>query len=378
MATSHTSAPDAGTPHPAKRSRLQRVAFRLLAMGGGFAVALLAVEIGLRLWGWEAPGFYQNGKGPFPIRTLNAQGGFGRAFPGPGRQRSFDFDVPTYINKHGFRERELVPKAEGAWRIGLFGDSFATGHGVLQGQGFDEVWFEAVRSKIPKASLWNFGSGGAGAWQMAAFLDGGARVYELDEVILALFAGNELQDNASWAKLRQLSSAELDKHDVTPRYSRLRTWVRNNSRFATFVWFNILSMAHANRAWYSDSGESLAERWSHTERALAAFKDAAGDRPLTIWYLPSHAEWDDAIWESIKKKQGFGESDRFAVADRIKAWARSNDVPLVDCTPLFAGRSVEDLKFPIDPHWNAKGHRLVGTGLAANRHSCYRLRPAQN
>ena len=196
--------------------------------------------------------------------------------------------------------------------------------------------------------------------------------------MLALFAGNELQDNASWAALRNLSSEELRRHDTTPRYSRLRTWMRNNSRFATFLWFNILSLAHANRAWYSDSGESLAERWSHTERALAAFKDAAGDRPFTIWYLPSHAEWDDATWESIKERQGFGESDRFAVADRIRAWAESNDVPLIDCTPLFTGESVEELKFSIDPHWNAKGHKLVGTGLAANTLSSYRLRTLQN
>ncbi len=27
----------------------------------------------------------------------------------------------------------------------------------------------------------------------------------------------------------------------------------------------------------------------------------------------SHAEWDDAVWESIKEEQGFQESDRFAV-----------------------------------------------------------------
>ncbi len=63
---------------------------------------------------------------------------------------------------------------------------------------------------------------------------------------------------------------------------------------------------------------------------------------------------------------------------RIKAWAESNDVPLIDCTPLFTWQPVENLKFSIDPHWNAKGHKLVGTSLAANTLSSYRLRTLQN
>ncbi len=373
--------PAAGTPPsgpPRQRSRWRRVFFRLVAMGFGLAVALLAVEIGLRIWGWAAPGFYYDGEGPFPIRTLNAEGGFGREFPGPGRHRSFEFDVPIYVNQQGFRERDLGPKSEGEWRIGLFGDSMTAGHGLLKEERFGEIWLNAVKDDLPNTTLWNFGSPGAGTWQISAFVATGADAFELDEIALALFAGNELQDNASWAQLRDLSSAELRRHDTTPKYNRMRTWLRNNSRVATFLWLNILSLAQANRAWYSDSGETLAERWPHTENALNALKEAVGDRPFTIWYLPSHAEWDDAVWESIKEKQGFQESDRFAVASRIKAWAESNDVPLIDCTPLFAGESVEDLKFPIDPHWNAKGHNLVGTGVAADTRSSYRLRTAQN
>ncbi|MHC4107635.1 MAG: hypothetical protein ACYSTY_06070 [Planctomycetota bacterium] len=384
MAASQITAPTTPTPgtapggKPRKRSRLRRVFFRLVAMGCGLAVALLAVEIGLRIWGWAAPGYYHDGKGPLPIRTLNAEGGFGREFPGPGRHRSFEFDVPIYVNQHGFRERDLVPKAEGEWRIGLFGDSMTAGHGLLKDERFGEIWFDAVKDHLIDTTLWNFGSPAAGTWQSSTFVATGADAFELDEIVLALFAGNELQDNASWAQLRDLNSAELRQHDTTPRYSRLRTWLRHNSRFATFVWYNILSLAQANRAWYSDSGESLAERWPHTESALNAFKEAVGDRPFTIWYLPSHAEWDDAVWESIKEKQSFQDSDRFAVANRVKAWAEVNGASLIDCTPLFAGQSVEDLKFPIDPHWNAKGHKLVGTGLAATTLSSHRLRSPQN
>ncbi len=378
MATSQATAqttPAAGPARPRpNRSQFRRLLFRLLAAGLGIAVALLIIEIGLRILGWVPPGYYQNGNSPFPLRSLNPEGGFGRESPGPGRNRSFDFDVPIHISLHGFRERDLIPKAEGEWRIGLFGDSFATGQGVAKAERFGEVWFEVVGDRFPKTTLWNFGSPATGAWQSAAFLATGANEFELDEVILALFAGNELQDNASWAELRELNSAELRRYDTSPRFSHLRTWLRNNSRVGIFVWSNILSLAQANRAWYSDSGESLASRWVHTDRALAAFKAAAGDRPFTIWYLPSHAEWDDNVWQSIKDRHGFRDDDRFAVRNRIKEWAEAQDVPFVDCTPLFKGKSAEDLKFDLDPHWNANGHKLVGEGLAAIPRSSYHLR----
>ncbi len=352
---------------------MRRVFFRLVAMGVGLAVALLAVEIGLRIMGWVPPGYFQDGKGPLPIRSLNAEGGFGRDFSGPGRNRSFDYDIPIYINKYGFRERELVPKARGEWRIGLFGDSMTTGQGVVDADRFGEIWFDGVRDKLPNTTLWNFGSPATGAWQSADFLATGADDSELDEVILALFAGNELQDNAAWAPLRDLSSAELRRHDTSPRFSRLRTWLRMNSRLAIFVWSNIMSLTQANRAWYADSGESLAERWIHTEHGLDAFKEAAGDRPFTIWYLPSHAEWDDEVWASIKERHGLQDSDRLIVRERIKEWADANNVPIADCTPVFAGKSIENLKFAIDPHWNADGHRIVGEGLAAILQSSYHL-----
>ncbi len=164
MAVSQTTAETGSAVGPAprrRRSLFKRILFRLITSGLGLAVALVAVEVALRIWGWPSPGYYQDGDGPLPIRTTNAEGGFGRAFPGAGRLRHFDYDVPFCINRHGFRERDLVPKAQGERRIGLFGDSMTAGWGVLKAERFGEIWFNAVKDRLPNTTLWNFGSPGS-------------------------------------------------------------------------------------------------------------------------------------------------------------------------------------------------------------------------
>lgn len=231
----------------------------------------------------------------------------------------------------------------------------------------------AAQEKLPNATLWNFGAPWCGTWQNADFLAAGAEEYELDEIILAVFGGNELQDNARWSKLRHMSRAELRKHDERGR--GLRRWLRNHCRVATFVWIKVVrALASRNPRGYVTSLQEVTTVWPHTQRALTAFQEAVGDRPFTIWYLPNIAEWDDAVWQSYKGTFDLRDSERFALRDRIAEWAAANNIPMVNTTVWLAGKSLGDLKLPVDPHWNAKGHQLVGVGLSATSRSSYHLR----
>jgi hypothetical protein len=319
----------------------------------------------LRAIGWPVPGLYQDGRGPLRVRGASADGGYARPVRGAARFRNFDFDVDVHVNAHGYFERDATPKVAGEYRIGLFGDSTTSGWGVGHDGRYGRVWFEAVRDRMPGASMWNFGAPGQGTWQNETFLRRHGDVYELDEVILAFYAGNDINDNARWVHAPTIP--------VESAWDDIEDWLAANLRSVTFLWSNALRLRAAFTTDPIPLQPALVERlWPETEQALDAMRRTAGDRPLTIWYMPYFTEWDDVAWAEARRRHGLREEDRFVVRDRVTDWCRRRDVAVVDMTPFMEGRPVDSLRLPVDRHWNALAHRLVGEGLAREP-ACARL-----
>ena len=132
-------------------------------------------------------------------------------------------------------------------------------------------------------------------------------------------------------------------------------------------------MAHRLRPESLASASSLRDMWSVTDKALVRFLAVAGERPLTIWYLPAWHEWDEQRWQLLKGANGRGDADRFLIRDLLQNWAGQNGVTFVDLTPLLRHWAACEVKFPVDGHWKAEGHRIVAEGLAGNPESCRRL-----
>lgn len=341
---------------------MKRLLFALAGVGIGVVVSLLLFELALRLIDWPSPGLYQDGVGPLPLQIATEEGGSWRRYPGPARVRHWDYDVEVHLNAHGFIERENAPKPSGTWRIGLFGDSFTAGMGVDPEDRFGRVWWRATAFDAGRpVEVYNFGSVWAGTAQNAAFLEAHGDSYALDEIVLAVFGGNELQDNEHWEMYRNLSEAERSRHDQ--RDQSWRDWVRNHSRAAGFLYVSLVR-SFAKREVLVPTRAFVDEHWPPTRRAFEQFVKVAGERPLTVWYLPATTEWDDAAWREMRDRLGLDEADRHAVRDRIRAWVLAAGVPFVDTTPFLAGRSVADIRFPRDGHWNAAGHEIVGRALA--------------
>ncbi len=354
-----------------KPNLIRRIIFPCISVCLGLGIALLILELTLRILGWPAPGFYQNGMGPLQYQIPTSEGGAWRAYPGKARQRHYDFDIPIYINAHGFRSSENRPKEFDEWRIGVFGDSFTDGWGVRREERFGEVWMKEAKDVLGNTTLWNFGSIDSGTWQNADFLDAGGKEYQLDEIILAVFSWNELSDNILWSNLRNLSNEDIDEQ-YRKKFSGMRTWIRTHIRTASFLWINFLRSAPKGPP--PASKQTIDTYWPYTKAGFDAFKDATGDRPLTIWYLPGRVEWDDNIWRIHQQEQDLDESERFLLRQYIQSWAEANNVPFVDVTPWLAGRPSNEVSFPVDPHWSPGGHSIVGKGLAKNKMSSFRQR----
>ncbi len=344
----------------------RRHLFRIAGILIGLTIVFVFIELVLRIVDWPAPGLYVDGRGPMALAMPNADGSSWRAHPGPARLRHWDYDVEIDLNAQGFIERERTPKPAGTWRVGVFGDSFAAGMGVPPAKRFTQVWLESIsrRSGGRPVEVYNFGSAWCGSAQNAAFLARHAAEWELDEVVLAVFGGNELEDNIRWFEYAALPPEEQRRADAAASSGNtLRDWIRNHSRAAGFLYVTIAGRFSSKTVRVLDA-PAIAAAWPATEKALDAFAEAAAGRPLTLWYLPDSHEWDDAVWRGVQDELALSEADRHGTRDAIERWARDHGVPSIDVTPILAGRSIADLRFARDGHWNEAGHLLVGEALA--------------
>lgn len=339
-----------------------------------FSIVLVFVCLEIYLWiiGWPIPGFYKEGDSrPSPLQVPSAKGGSWKNYPNQkGRLRHWDFDVEIHINTDGFRERELTDKKTNEWRVGLIGDSYGAGYGVKQSERFGEIWLkntEKVTGSFSNLSLWNLCAPGAGTGQNVAFLKANGVKYGLDEIILAFYSGNDLQNNTSWSLLKE-NSQQLEEKNKKLR-GKWRYLVRSHSRAAGFLWIHFLRGAETQRRF--GSRFHLKEHWPNTEKYLEELLEISPGRNLTIWYIPEPFEWDDALWETLKEKFALQNKQRFLVKNLVKEWAKEHDVSFLDTGVCLKGKSSKELHFPVDGHWNSKAHKTVGQWLATQKESSY-------
>jgi lysophospholipase L1-like esterase len=320
---------------------------------------LAALEIGLRIAGWPTPGFYVNGAGPIELRAPGKNGG---AFPPNvhGELRHYDYTVPCNTNSFGFRDAEVGPRQPGEWRIGLLGDSFTAGVGVRQEDRFADIFAAEIRKSNPNVTVVNPGAPLCGTACETEMLRTVSANYQLDEVVLAFYGGNDLEDNSWWY-------ASADPNRVAapqpPPAARFRDWLRDHSRLATFVWVQAIRALATFQPPGIYKKADLDRYWPDTDRALQALRAGAGPR-LTIFYLPSPPEWDDNIWHEMRSRYGMPDDGRFLVHNAVANWAKEHKIYFIDATAsLHKCQSDKDCLLRVDPHWTAKGHQLVAQAL---------------
>lgn len=339
-------------------SRSRRWLFRILAVSIGTVLSLAALELILRIAGWPAPGYYVAGRGPIVLRNPGTSGG---AYPPgtAGRLKSYEYDIGWVVNEDGFRERAPTNKARGEWRVGILGDSFAVGFGVEQPDRFSEIWASKLQQKTPTITTWNLATPNCGTLCEAEVLEGPAQRYNLDEILLEFYGGNDVQDNIEEYRGLNIGGAD-DESSAT-----YRVWLREHSRLASFIWVNAFRAFATIRPPGIYCEKKLQTDWSDTESALARFKKAATNRRATILYIPSLPEWDDESWKELSKYPDITGDGRFVVKTALKKWAEENGVGFLDATTwLSACKTRKECVYPVDGHWTPRAHLLAGTELA--------------
>jgi lysophospholipase L1-like esterase len=109
--------------------------------------------------------------------------------------------------------------------------------------------------------------------------------------------------------------------------------------------------------------------WEDVKRDLGrivTLARGAGARPVLV-FAPA-AQQVTAAARPYLESLGFAWDDRALTdttfVDRLRAFARSEDVPFVNLLPVLRARRDDGLYFPKDGHWNSAGHAVVADVIA--------------
>jgi lysophospholipase L1-like esterase len=342
--------------------RLRKVVLTGLVVICSFLVALVGLEIGIRI-------FRPMRNFAVTVNTWDRELGT-RQIPGA---RGFlicgDYSIDLIINSKGLRDREYpYQKPPGTRRILCLGDSYACGYGVEAEETFAKQLERILNAGAHSGTRWetlNAGVGSTGtAHHLAYFVKEGHR-YEPDLVILCFCQANDFWDNATCG-LYTVQGDDLIKRDApltgSRRIQRLTQWIPGyNSVFAKSHLLNLVkhrvARFHYRRlaeeserdATHSDPKEDEADL-RLTCRILASLQEECSKRGslliLTVIPLP-HSE------------------EPLPETERLVQFAEERNIPYVDLLPRFRSEATRGVRgfHPHDLHWDRAGHRWVAEVL---------------
>ena len=376
---------------------LAKSAPRLVLAAGSTLVALLFVEVSLRVLGLVPPAaFYQ----------LDPLTGHSHR---PGAQGWFRQEGEAYIeiNERGLRGPPVVgDKAREVLRLAVLGDSFTEGLQVPFEQTFGPVLERALASSCaPTSEVIGFGVSDYGTAQELLTLRERVWQYEPDIVVLAFLTGNDIRNNSR--KLDPISNRPyftLEAGALVPDdgfrdwQKPRRTYFSIISRSALLLWLDYLR-ARLKMGWRSGrpvAGEAgIDERvytnpstrdweqaWAITELLLLAIKrevEEHGAKLLVITLSNGiQVHPDPSIRRAFAERLGV--SDLYYSDLRLADFGELHGISVLNLAPAFQryaethsvflhGFENGQLGFG---HWNDKGHALAAE--LVGRRLCDELR----
>jgi hypothetical protein len=335
----------------------------------GLAVGLLLAELLVRFVSPQLT--YRYPRGLF----VNDAECVYRLAPGfSGRMRTPEYTTTIRINADGLRaDHELAARTPGVRRVLVLGDSFTMGHSVEQTETFEEVAARRLDAAgHGHVEILNAGVAGWSTREELAWLRSRGLGLAPDVVVLGLFVGNDIVDNAR-ARTFSVRDGYLNQGVPAPGLLpiSLRTFLARRSQLYALlapVQRRLRGLPVTNGPdplmIYGD-GAGTAALWNTTEELIGAFVSTAHARgiPVALVIMPELIQIDGARWSSATKdRPGL---DPLLPDRRLAEIATRLGVPLLDLEPaLRAAGTTEPLYFPLDSHWTVAGNRVVGEALA--------------
>lgn len=378
---------------------------RVLLLVFSVAVCITAMEWTLRLTHY---GSIRHLSGEHVLRGPHPTRGWALI---PGRsayQRSMDYAVQVDINEQGLRDRphEYTP-APGVFRVVVLGDSFMEAYQVRLEQSLPFLLQERLVDR--QVEVINLGVGGYGTAQELLSLEEEGLLYRPDLVVLAFFAGNDIQNNSRSLQTELFGEdhpktfarpyAHVPDLDAAiewtpPDYARIRREAaaaerRRHGIGRAFVRFlqptvlaNLVRQAVARVAARLGSppappeaffgwpflehfeNPQWDEAWRVTRRLIleASRVSAAAGADFAVLMVPGKVQVDPAFRALASAQYPGIRLDETRVNRALAEFCEDHEIVLVDPTAVFSGLTAagESLYYELeDHHWNALGHSVA-------------------
>lgn len=374
---------------------------RLLSVAAGLLAPLLALEVGLRLFGPFLPGNYDTGA---YLARHPELGHF--HVPGfDGWIKTSEFTTHVQINPLGLRDRRAsYARTPGAYRVLLLGDSFVEAVQVAEAD-TTAARLEAglTRAAGRPVEVLNAGVAGYGTGHTLLFFEHEGLRYQPDVAVLVVFLGNDVGDNnyqpdpderslprRPYWTLRPDGSVAQGAWAPPPRPTDALQRLRDCCRLYNVVETGVLmklgtgvqrdtpqadeEVRYLVRSLYDTRPEGeMLRGWQLTEGLLAALRDraAAAGVPLVVVGAPDWLALDLDAW-TRRLGDSRASSGRYRPDSpnaRLGEISARLGLPYLDLYPLLNARAGgEPLYFPIDTHWTPAGHAVVAEAVERQLH----------
>ncbi|MCA8976314.1 MAG: hypothetical protein KDC98_16465 [Planctomycetes bacterium] len=371
------------SPRPSRR-RGRRLLFGLTALFVGLVVALLLLEIALRIWDpLHAPledvrGFYR----------LDGQGRIETTPGWTGAQIVENRPVPVHMNALGLRGPEVGARAPGEKRVLVLGDSYIWGQGVKDDQTVPACLQQALRKKGYDVTVGNAGMFGTGPREWSYTLDRHRPTFDPDVVVAVMYVGNDVLDSImdplsvydGWLMIS--GTTHLKESWRFRMLMSSRVWNYGERLFAKRNLDDIVMQAlqtHApgikfrpDEALFLDrdpSRDAEAPYIANVEAVLTdyfgRFAKAAEGLPTLVVLLPGHEVALKDYGELLKAyKLDPALHERGRGHDRLRRLFAAQGIEVVDLAERFlAEPDRKPLFLPLDWHFSVAGCRKVAAWM---------------
>ena len=271
-----------------------------------------------------------------------------------------DFNVAVQINGDGFRDRKDLRHADGD-SIFVVGDSFSLGHGVRASERYSNLLEQALDRAVYNISIPADFDGYFWLLDYAQKL--GARIDTLVVGVCMendlLFYGPEPRRCQSFSTTKTLRRWIMIPSTISLTEFKLLLTIHS----ATYALVTSLIQQHdALRRLGVNAGLIFKnEQFSGPRIYDRALLTNSADRLVrlvepynaVILIIPSRGLW-----------QGDRRTDESRIHDDFVRMLRSRDLSVIDLRPRFELKaSPLDYHFPLDGHWNPRGHVLAARSL---------------
>ncbi len=353
-------------------SRLRGLVVNLALLVGSLAIALLGLEMALRVgrfvperelatrrmvdarWTTLLDCYPSNPRGYFDVdlRRPESRARYFRVAP-----RRFDaiamrhpWAVVSEYNHLRFRDVPPAPRSEGVRRVVVFGDSFAEGQGVKEADALARVLQRRLDEAAPgRYEVRNCGRRGLDFPELFEAFQASLE-YEPDLLVYALVLNDADRPSAFQARQSYVNDWILDREnpaDEVPPPRRLRLVDFVSDRVSAW------RVGRATTRWYLDMWSDANPGWATTREHVLEMEARLRRRGGRLLVAP----WP--LFVSLEGGYPF-----VPAHEAIRRFCLEQGIAHHDLLPAFLGQRTSDLwVHPVDRHPNEVAHRLAAESL---------------